>query len=712
MRKQRLEGKATVRQKKRFAACAVTAALIFCQTVSVPATVYAAGTGDTDMAYGTGAAIVYAMDSDDSTGPCDVILSVTGDTRTMQTITWHDAVSATEGGIVYGTERSSVEAARRTGAKAGVSEVSGSRVEIKSGADMKCSVFSADLTGLKPDTLYYYYVESTAGKSEVKSFATAAENQETLSFAYMGDIQFQEDMIQEYADWGQLISKIYQKNPDLAFGVLGGDIVQSGIRAAEWDEFLKNASPVFSSIPLMSVNGNHESNMPGGKPEVYLDLFSLPQNGPEGFKEEFYSFDYGTCHVTALNSWVFSGEQDLDDADYKRLSAWIEDDLKNSGAVWNVVVMHHPVYALADDRVAEMVKENWAPIFEKYGVDLVFCGHQHVYSRSYPMTDGAIDYDNGVTYIMGNSGQKFYSSADETYQEKTIYSMSTCQVVRIDGSTMEVLTYDRDGNELDYCSLKARAKNGSEGTGEPGTPGGVTDPGQSPSGSSNPSDPGQQPEVTGTFADVSSASWYAEAVKYVREKGLMNGTGETAFSPDGSMTRGMFVTVLYRMSGAADTEDGGAIRQSDSDSGEERGAADRESGAAASFTDVPENAYYADAVSWAAENGIVTGVDSSHFAPSDSVTRQQMAAVMYRYHEYMKRQDEEWNVSDDSGDVLDGYGDAAAVAQYAREAFAWAVSSGIITGIQDGGSTLLRPSGTATRAQCAAILMRYSEKAV
>lgn len=663
MKKENPEKRSAMRRKKRFMAGIAAAAFIFCQVISVPAAVYGAE------AETAGA------------GPYDVILSITGDTCTTQTVTWHDAGSAMAGSVIFGTDRSAVETARSTGVKTGVTEASGNRVEIKSGADLQCGVFSADLTGLKADTLYYYYVESSSGKSALKSFNTTAENQETLSFAYLGDIQFQEDMKQEYADWGQLISGVYRKNPDLAFGILGGDIVQSGIRVAEWDAFLENASPVFSSIPMMSVNGNHESNMPGGKPEVYLDLFALPQNGPEGFKEEFYSFDYGICHVTALNSWVFSGEQNLTAADYERIRAWIENDLKNSKSTWNVVVMHHPVYALADDRVAAAVKENWAPLFEKYGVDLVFCGHQHVYSRSYPMVDGAIDYENGVTYIMGNSGQKFYSSADETYQEKTVYSTSTCQVVRIDGSAMEVLTYDREGNELDYCSLKAKEKHGNESGGETDLPGGITDPGQNPS---VPSDPAQQPGTAG-FTDVSSQAWYADAVKYVSENGFMNGTEDTVFSPDGSMTRGMFVTVLYRMSGA-----------------------ERADSAAARFEDVPENAYYADAVAWAAENGIVTGVDSSHFAPSSFVTRQQMAAVMYRYDAYKNGTAGNQNVSGSgSSGELSAYSDAASVALYAREAFAWAVDGEIITGIQEGNRMLLRPAGTASRAQCAAILMRY-----
>ena len=244
-----------------------------------------------------------------------------------------------------------------------------------------------------------------------------------------------------------------------------------------------------------------------------------------------------------------------------------------------------------------------------------------------------------------------------------------------------------------------------------------------------PSDPAQQPG-TASFTDVSSQAWYADAVKYVSENGFMNGTEDTVFSPDGSMTRGMFVTVLYRMSGAERVGGTEANDRSAVDTGEIGGSAvtgeskvsasaaagdelsgekDSASGAAAArFEDVPENAYYADAVAWAAENGIVTGVDSSHFEPSAFVTRQQMAAVMYRYDAYRHGTAGNQNVSGSAGSgELSAYSDAASVASYAREAFAWAVDREIITGIKEGSSMLLRPAGTASRAQCAAILMRY-----
>ena len=398
-----------------------------------------------------------------SAGPYHVILSITGDASASRTVTWHDQKNVSAGTVIYSQDEEALSASHSGGGLSGTASVQGAKTVISSGIDTQSSVFSAQLTGLSAGTTYYYYVKSSTGNSGILSFTTAERDQQTLSFAYLGDIQFENDMQKEYEEWNQLISGIYKKNPDLTFGMIGGDLVQSGIRMAEWNAFLDNATDVFSRIPLMTVNGNHESNLPSGKPELYLDLFTLPENGPEGFKEEFYSFDYGSCHITALNSWIFSGEQSVSQADYDRIEQWIENDISGSDAKWKFVIMHHPVYALASDNVSAKVKENWAPIFEKCGVDIVFCGHQHVYSRSYPLTEGRIDAESGVTYVMGNSGQKFYSSADETLQEKTVYSTSTCQVVRIDGDTLELMTYDREGNELDYFSLNARRQTADTG---------------------------------------------------------------------------------------------------------------------------------------------------------------------------------------------------------------------------------------------------------
>lgn len=184
--------------------------------------------------------------------------------------------------------------------------------------------------------------------------------------------------------------------------------------------------------------------------------------------------------------------------------------------------------------------------------------------------------------------------------------------------------------------------------------------------------------VKADFADVAADAWYADAVQYVYENGMMSGTSETTFSPDLTTTRGMIVTILYRLEGSPDL------------SNENLGYP---------YADVDANAYYADAVYWARQNGIVSGMSAEQFAPNNAITREQMAAILYRYAQFKG-----YDVSAKAD--LSVYTDAAQVSAYATDAMAWANGAQLITGTS---ATTLTPAGNATRAQVATILMRFCE---
>lgn len=176
------------------------------------------------------------------------------------------------------------------------------------------------------------------------------------------------------------------------------------------------------------------------------------------------------------------------------------------------------------------------------------------------------------------------------------------------------------------------------------------------------------------FTDVSTSDWFYSDVMFVYENGLFSGTDSRSFSPNASMTRAMLVTVLYRLEG------------------EPVGTG------SSSFSDVRSGSYYEKAVAWAAANGIVTGTGSTSFSPDAKVTREQLAAILYRYAQYKK-------LDTDAGAKLDSFSDAGNVSGYASEALSWAVSEGLI----NGASGRLTPKGDATRAQVAAILHRFVE---
>lgn len=178
------------------------------------------------------------------------------------------------------------------------------------------------------------------------------------------------------------------------------------------------------------------------------------------------------------------------------------------------------------------------------------------------------------------------------------------------------------------------------------------------------------------FNDVSANDWFASAVDYVTGKGMMNGTAANTFSPKANTTRGMVVTVLYRLENQPSTS-------------------------AASFTDVASGAYYANAVAWANANGIVSGYGSGKFGPNDKVTREQLAAILYRYAQYKK-----YDVSVGEDTNILSYNDAQSISSYAIPAIQWACGAGVVTGKS---GSKLDPKGNATRAEVAAMLMRFCE---
>ena len=178
------------------------------------------------------------------------------------------------------------------------------------------------------------------------------------------------------------------------------------------------------------------------------------------------------------------------------------------------------------------------------------------------------------------------------------------------------------------------------------------------------------------FSDVVPGSWYEQGVLYVYEKGIMVGTSKTEFSPNADTTRAMIVTILYRLEGSPDIE------------------------STDSFTDVPADEWYSDAVSWAAQEGIVNGYGNGKFGPQDSITRQQLAAILYRYTVYK-------GASASANGWASSYPDVGSISAWAVAAMQWAVRAEYITGSVVNGQVFLLPEASASRAQIATILMRY-----
>lgn len=179
------------------------------------------------------------------------------------------------------------------------------------------------------------------------------------------------------------------------------------------------------------------------------------------------------------------------------------------------------------------------------------------------------------------------------------------------------------------------------------------------------------------FIDVKSSDWFYGAVEYVYQNEMMSGLTSTVFGPYDVLSREQFAAILYRMNGSPAVNAG-----------------------TSPFKDVPTNTWFTNAVIWANANKVISGYNANTFGTGDAITREQMAVMMYRYGSYMG-----YNVSGRAN--ISGFADAGFVSSYAKEALQWAVSEGIISGNANG---TLNPQGSATRAECASIIMRFDKK--
>lgn len=264
--------------------------------------------------------------------------------------------------------------------------------------------------------------------------------------------------------------------------------------------------------------------------------------------------------------------------------------------------------------------------------------------------------------------------ANESFKITSATNMKTTDGINSQTPSIDNSTDDNDNsNDLDD-SNNSSGSNNSNGS---NSSSGSNNSGNSNNNNSN-DNTDNEPENTETtiqFTDVNENDWYYDAVKYVYANGLMSGVSDTTFAPNANTTRGMIVTVLYRMENQPNvTIDN-------------------------SFNDVKSTDYYGNAIYWAKQNNIVSGYNSTTFAPNDNITREQMAAILYRYAAYK-------GYSVDKTSDLSNFNDTSNISNYALTPIKWAVSSGLISGMGDG---TISPLGNASRAQIATILMRFIE---
>jgi 3',5'-cyclic AMP phosphodiesterase CpdA len=310
--------------------------------------------------------------------------------------------------------------------------------------------------------------KAEALKGRISSVLPAEDPDGRTVILYFGDAQPWQS-VDEYASFGALVNLARTISPDADFALQCGDMVNGGDIPEEWGAFMDAAAPALMGLPLLAAPGNHEVspyvNESGRKPQFYLDVFELPENGPEGFEEEYYSVDFGSVHVISLSAnYLDPAESYSDDkAENAQIAAriddWIAQDLSETGRPWKIVLMHQPAFTYEGDSTQAAMLARWVPIFERTGVDLILCGHQHQISRSYPLRGGVEDMENGIVQIMGNASVKAYTSSGMAHPQFAFEAAGVRGWHRIVAGSraLSVTAYDSDGRALDVWEKIAAA---------------------------------------------------------------------------------------------------------------------------------------------------------------------------------------------------------------------------------------------------------------
>lgn len=311
-------------------------------------------------------------------------------------------------------------------------------------------IYKAELKDLEPGTPYFYNVRAVAHdgstmESGVLTFTTAIQENESYSFAVIGDTEARPHVNDRIA------KMVWDERPN--FIVIVGDLTDGGVKdhKFEWNyEYFQGVGQLSSRVPVFPVPGNGEDDL-----YWYNKYHSLPKN------DGFYSFKFGNAEFFMLNSnqageFAPGGKQYL----------WLEEKLKASTAKWKFVAHHHAPYSADDDdygdswkgknEMGDLAVRKIVPLYEEYGVDMVFFGHLHTYQRTLSIRDGKVSNNNGVIYVQGGGGG---GNLEDFAPSRAWFSAKTYRghhyfTITVNEGELNFKMYDTEGRLKDYLDLK------------------------------------------------------------------------------------------------------------------------------------------------------------------------------------------------------------------------------------------------------------------
>lgn len=389
--------------------------------------------------------------------PDHIMLTWSDDPATTQTITWRGAPTVTDGCVEYG------EADGASSGKAVVKARVESFTTVLNDDPGAMKILSATLRKLKADTRYSYRVANGSEYSPIYTFTTAAVNPETTEFLIFGDSQSGNYKNPDYFQWHETLTKAAALNGKARFFIIMGDLVETGQHYIHWDNWFNAAQDVIRAIPIVPVEGNHETYTLKRKtysvPRYFISQFKTFRNGPDSLKGQVYSFDYGSVHFSILNSQQ-EEETPGDDRMLKVQAAWLEKDLASTGRKWKLVFFHKTPYSHYFLDRNKSVREAFCPVIERHHVDVVFNGHDHVLARTKPMkNDKPYDEpkDGTVYYTTGRSGAKYYQiimpAAVDTFFHNPA-DQPCYEAVTVTEKSLRITARKQDGSLIDDYTIR------------------------------------------------------------------------------------------------------------------------------------------------------------------------------------------------------------------------------------------------------------------
>ena len=373
----------------------------------------------------------YQSNSYNQLKPFDqIILTWTGSPATTQAVTWRSHVEFKKSVAEIAPAQASpdfVNNARQILAKTTPLKI----------AENLVYYHSANFTGLYPNTWYADRVGNGDIWSEWFQFRTASGQTEPFSFIYFGDAQ-----ISILSLWSRSIRSAILKAPDARFMVHAGDAVDRANDDREWNQWFNAGGWIFATIPSIPAIGNHEYQKRKNKSSVlskfWRPQFTLPENGISGLVETSYYLDYQGTRFVVLNS----------NKKFKQQARWLENVLKRNPNHWTIVIFHHPVYTSNYYRDNKKVRKHWQPLFDKFKIDLVLQGHDHVYSRG--QGPGKAD---GPVYVTSVSGPKMYDLARDDWMDRAGENIQLFQVISISKTVLSYKSITVTGEVFDAFDL-------------------------------------------------------------------------------------------------------------------------------------------------------------------------------------------------------------------------------------------------------------------